>query len=83
LIGLGECARARSAHREAITTFKRALDVDPYREDGHRAIMNCYADLGEKNQVLRHLKKLQKLLWEDLAIEPSGETMDLAKSLLA
>lgn len=82
LIGLGECERARSAHREAIMTFRRALDVDPYREDGHRAIMNCYADLGEKSKIKHHLERLRKLLWEDLAIEPSAETMRLANRLL-
>lgn len=82
LIGLAECTHARSALREAIATFKRALDVDPYREDVHRAIMSCYAELGEKKQVLTHLRKLQELLREDLAIEPSAETMALAASLL-
>jgi LuxR family maltose regulon positive regulatory protein len=83
LIGLGECARARNSFKEALSAFKRALDVDPYREDVYRAIMNCYADMGEKKQVLSHLKKLQELLWEELRLEPSDETLELASSLLS
>lgn len=82
LIGLGECARARHGLKEAVATFKRALDVDPYREDVHRAIMSCYAESGEKNQILSHLKKLKDLLRHDLAIEPSEETLALAQTLL-
>jgi LuxR family maltose regulon positive regulatory protein len=83
LIGLGECARARNNVKDALLAFKRALDVDPYREDVHRAIMSCYARMGEKKQILAHLQKLQQLLWEELGIEPSDETLELASSLLS
>jgi DNA-binding SARP family transcriptional activator len=82
LIGLGDCVRARSNPREAISVFRRALDVDPYREDVYRAIMNCYAEMGEKKQILAHLQKLQELLWEELGIGPSEETLTLASTLL-
>ncbi len=82
LIGMGNCARARSDLREALATYRRALDADPYREDVHRAIMICYAESGEKKQVLDHLQKLQALLRADLAIDPSAETISLADELL-
>jgi LuxR family maltose regulon positive regulatory protein len=83
LIGLGECARARSDFRAALSAFKRALDVDPYREDVNRAIMICYADLGERHQILSHWHHLRELLRQDLAVEPSPETVELANRLLA
>jgi len=82
LVGLGECARARKNFREAIVAFKRALELEPYREDIHRAIMTCYANLGEKKQIHAHLHRLQELLRHDLAVEPSTETITHAKSLL-
>jgi len=82
LIGMGNCARARNDLREALATYRRALDADPYREDVHRAIMICYAESGEKKQVLDHLQKLQALLRADLAIDPSAETISLADDLL-
>lgn len=83
LIGVGECARARNDLRAAINSFKQALDIEPYREDINRAIMICYANLGEKHQILTHLHKLRELLREDLAVEPSPETIELANRLLA
>ena len=83
LIGVGECARARSDFRAALNAFKQALDLEPYREDINRAIMICYADLGEKHQILTHLHKLKTLLREELAVEPSPETIELANRLLA
>jgi DNA-binding SARP family transcriptional activator len=83
LIGLGNCARARGDMRGAIDAFRRALQVDPYREDIYRGIMNCYANLGEKRQILLYLHQLQELLQRDLDVEPSPETLALAEALLA
>ena len=82
LIGAGNCARARADIKAALASFKRALDYDPYREEVHRAIMSCYADMGEKKQILDQLQRLQKVLREELAIAPSLKTMALAQSLL-
>lgn len=83
LVRLGQCASARHDPREAIAVLRRALEIDPYREDVHRMIMTCYAELGEKNQVLNQLQKLEFLLEEELAISPSDETVALARALLA
>ena len=83
LIGLGECARARDDVRAALNAFKRALDEEPYREDINRSIMICYADLGEKHQIISQLNKLRRILRQELAVEPSPETIELANRLLA
>jgi ATP/maltotriose-dependent transcriptional regulator MalT/DNA-binding SARP family transcriptional activator len=83
LIGLGECARARNDYRHALNIYKQALQVDPYREDIHRAVMTCYAQKGEKRKILSHLNELQQLLWQELAVKPSSETMTLVRSLLS
>jgi LuxR family maltose regulon positive regulatory protein len=83
LIGLGECARARGDVRQALNVYKQALQVDPYREDVHRAVMTCYAQKGEKRKILSHLNELQQLLWQELAVKPSSETMTLVRSLLS
>lgn len=83
LIGLGECARARMDVRQAINIYKQALQIDPYREDIHRAVMTCYAQKGEKRKILSHLNELQQLLWQELAVKPSSETMTLVRSLLS
>ncbi len=82
LIGLGECARARRDFTEAIHAFERALAVEPYREDIHRAIMTCYAEKGDKRKIQVHFQELRKLFRRELAIEPSAQTMALAAALL-
>ncbi len=83
LIGLGECARQRRDFRSALEAFKNALDKEPYREDINRKIMVCYADLGEKHQVISQFNAFSDRLREDLAVEPSAETIALAHRLLA
>jgi DNA-binding SARP family transcriptional activator len=82
LIGLGGCARARNNPREALSAFRRVLDVDPYSENAHRGIMLCYDDLGEKKQALAQFNNLRALLYDELGVEPSNETLDLAERLL-
>jgi LuxR family transcriptional regulator, maltose regulon positive regulatory protein len=82
LTGLGECTRIRGDHREAIGMFRRALQVDPYREDIHRMIMICYAEKGEKNRIPAYLRELQGFLQDELAVDPSPETRALAQSLM-
>jgi DNA-binding SARP family transcriptional activator len=82
LIGLGACARARHNSREALVAFRRALDADPYCEAAHRGIMLCYDDLGEKKQALAQFNQLRNLLLDELGVEPSDETLDLAEQLL-
>jgi LuxR family maltose regulon positive regulatory protein len=82
LMGAGNCARARQDFRDAITSFRRVLDMDPFLEDAHRAIMLCFADLGEKHQVLAHFQRMQDLFQEELGLDPSEETLELADDLL-
>jgi LuxR family maltose regulon positive regulatory protein len=82
-VGLGQCARARGRPDEAVRHCKQALVVDPYREDIHRLILTCYSELGEKHQLAQHWNELRRLLRQELAVEPSPETLHLARTLLA
>ena len=83
LIGLGECARARHDLGSAVHAYKRALEEEPFREDIHRSIMICYGQMGERKLILGHLQSLEDLLQEELGVEPSDETLALARRLLA
>jgi DNA-binding SARP family transcriptional activator len=82
LIGLGDCARARGDIREALRRYKHVLELEPYREEIHRAIMTCYAKRGTKQKVLTQMNDLQKLLQNDLGAEPSADTWAVFKRLL-
>lgn len=82
LIALGECARARSDTSKAITMYKQALKVDPFREDIHRLLVSSYAERGERRKIFLHYRDLQELFARELGVEPSRETVALIKSLL-
>jgi LuxR family transcriptional regulator, maltose regulon positive regulatory protein len=82
LIGAANCVRARSKIQESLSFLKQALLIDPYREDVYRGIMQCYADLGERKQVLAHYQDLQRVLRQELSITPSRETVKLFERLV-
>jgi DNA-binding SARP family transcriptional activator len=82
LVGLGRCVQARGEYREAVEIYKRALVVEPYREDIHQAIITCHVAKGAKHKALAQLNQLRKLLRKDLGIGPSNETLQLARTLL-
>ena len=83
LISLGECARARENVRDALSAYRRALTTDPFREDAHRAVLVCYAETGERQQIVEHLERMTRLFIDELGVEPSGETLSLARRLLS
>jgi DNA-binding SARP family transcriptional activator len=82
LFGLGDCIRRRGDFQEAVSIFRRALEIDPYREDFHRIILTCYDALGEHSLIYEQVETLRQLLDADLGISPSIETLTLAQSLL-
>ncbi len=82
LIGLGQCLRSRGDLSAALDVFKRAIAVDPYREDIHRTILSCYAEKGQRQKIHAHFRRLERLLRVDLDVEPSVETRALVAALL-
>jgi LuxR family maltose regulon positive regulatory protein len=82
-VGLGDCTRVRGQIAEAITYYKCALAVDPYREDIHRLVLSAYAAQGQRQQVQQHWNELRRLLRQELALEPAPETRHLLQTLLA
>lgn len=83
LLALGQCVHIRGNPQEAINYFKRALTIDAYREDTYRALIRCYADIGERTLIRRLLENLTRLLRNELGVEPSIETLTLVQSALA
>lgn len=83
VIGLGYCADARMDYRQALNFFKQALKLDYFREDVHRAIMSSYANLGERQKIFAHLKHMQDIFRQELAMEPTKEIVAWAKRLLS
>jgi ATP/maltotriose-dependent transcriptional regulator MalT/DNA-binding SARP family transcriptional activator len=83
LLALGDCVHIRGDTREAITLLKRALEVDLFREDIHRSLLNCYGTLGERSLIIRHVAELTRVFQTELGTAPSLETLTLSQALLS
>lgn len=82
LVCLGKCLATLGKPREGIEILKQALKIDPYFEEAHRAILNCYHLLGERSFIIQHVNDLTDLLDSELGITPSPETIHLTQKLL-
>ena len=62
---------------------RAALDLDPYDETAHRAMMHVHAQQGRKTLAARHFQKLTLDLDRELGVEPSEETVDLYNRIMS
>jgi DNA-binding SARP family transcriptional activator len=69
-----------------LSTAKRAartlMDTDPYRESGHRFMMQALALEGNTADALLVFERLRVRLRDDLGITPSEQTLQLHTDLL-
>jgi SARP family transcriptional regulator, regulator of embCAB operon len=72
-------AELDTAERSARTLIERA----PYREPGHRLLMETLAARGNRAEALVVYERLRARLREDLGASPSRETQELHRRLLS
>ncbi|MEK0083931.1 BTAD domain-containing putative transcriptional regulator [Benzoatithermus flavus] len=72
-------AAARPEH--ALALARRALMLDPLREDAHRQVMRSLAALGQRADALRHYEIGRQLLADELGVEPDGDTKALRDAI--
>jgi DNA-binding SARP family transcriptional activator len=77
LLLLGELLSAEGRHHEAAEVYRRAIDHDSLLEEGHRALMRCYARQGERGKALQHYQGLVALLDAEFGAQPAPETLEL------
>jgi adenylate cyclase len=65
----------------AIATAQRLLQLDPAREETHRALMRLYAARGDRSQALRQYQFCRDTLRRDLGVKPEPETERLCKEI--
>ena len=65
-------------HAEAVECGLLAIEAEPLRESAHRALMRAHISEGNHAQAMQHLRLLTRQLWQELEVEPSQETIDLA-----
>lgn len=67
----------RGEYRLGIKYAARLVEMDPFRESGHRALMVLYACAGERNRAMLHYLQLAESLKRELDVAPQPETRDL------
>src|SRR5262249_2644163 len=61
----------------ALEHAQRLLQYDPCREDAHRAVMRCFARLGQRAQAMHQYKLCSEVLRQEFGATPEPATEDL------
>jgi DNA-binding SARP family transcriptional activator len=61
----------------ALGHAERLLQCDPCREDAHRAVMRCFARLGQRAQAMKQYKLCREVLQREFEAAPEPATEDL------
>ncbi len=75
--------KSRAAYEEALGYAHRMVVHDPLREESHREVMRLSYLLGRHNEALYQYERLQALMAEEMAEEPSAETTLLRDEITA
>ena len=78
---LAEIHEWNGEHPLALRAAGEAIEIEPYRESGHRRLMHLHDEAGDRAEALRVYTRLAELLERDLATEPATETRALRDSL--
>lgn len=76
-------AMQRGAYETAVEMGQHILQIDPLREEVHRALMHCYRGLGLYAQAVRQFHRCTDLLQSELHIMPLPETITLFSQIAA
>ncbi|MGA9275590.1 AfsR/SARP family transcriptional regulator [Ilumatobacter sp.] len=68
-------------HQLASGTAESAIRLDPWREVGHRLLIDAERARGDRSAALRAFERCERILADDVGVRPSPETLDLADLL--
>jgi DNA-binding SARP family transcriptional activator/TolB-like protein len=81
LLRLSDLDAAAGVHAAALAYARRALTLDPLREDAHRRVMRSLAALGQRANALRQYETARQLLAHELGVTPEEETVELHEAI--
>lgn len=64
-----------------IKLCERAIDLDPYEESHHIALIDALIHLGQPSQALAHYDFITYILQKDLGVKPSNALLELRKKM--
>jgi DNA-binding SARP family transcriptional activator len=68
---------------EAVDAARRFLSLDPLHEPAHRQLMRIYAWSGRRGAALRQYQACQRVLADELGVEPLEETVAVHEAIQA
>ena len=68
-------------HNQALATANRIVDLDPFDELAHRAIMRCHAEQGANRRAIEHFRAVEAELQHELGVLPCEQTRDLYREI--
>jgi predicted ATPase/DNA-binding SARP family transcriptional activator len=77
LLQLTEQMRSQSEYGKTIEYARKVITFDPANERAHQHIMFCHAATGDRNAALKQYEECQRILAEELGVEPAAETTAL------
>jgi DNA-binding SARP family transcriptional activator/tetratricopeptide (TPR) repeat protein len=70
------------ATERAIETARRLVEIDPFQESGHRALMRLYVERGQRAGALQQYRACAGILQRELATEPEPATKALYREIV-
>ena len=67
----------------AVTIAESAVQLDPFRETGHRLLVEAESARGDRAAALRAFNRCEQMLADELGVRPSPETMAVLERLSA
>jgi DNA-binding SARP family transcriptional activator len=83
LEALAEARTEQGDLHGASEAWVQLLESDPTHEGAHRELMRAYAGTGRRGHTLRQFLACRRALVEELGLEPSEETIELQRRVLA
>lgn len=65
----------------ALKHIRGQIHLEPWREEAHRAAMRLLTQVGERSNALLQFQTCQRILENELAVEPTAETITLYKDI--
>lgn len=65
----------------ALPFAARLLEIEPWREETHRQMMQLLSQTGQRSAALQQYEIAQRVLREEMGIEPSSETISLYEQI--
>ena len=72
---------SKGEYEQGILYARRWLAMDRLHEPAHRCLMQLYAWSGQQAAALRQYQECQRLLQEELGVEPEEETRDIYEKI--